>query len=443
MFVPDTNDVVINGDIYIGVLFDLHANSVFQSLCGDITENYQYYEAIKYALSTLNSGQGPVSLRSVTLGGLILDACNNKARAQSLVVDAYASNFQKFTSSSLSNPTSNNVIAWITGSTEMSSTVSDVLKSLNVAQLAAVAFAGDDLSAASTSFYRTLPSENVAISAIVQLLKYMQWNYVQVVTESDYRGKTASANLQSLAGLAEICVVQTIQFDSSMSADVILSLLQQQQQTNVILVFASVQNILSLLQANMKAATNFTFIINDASNEVYNLNKIGSKLVQNAVVIIDNMPILSTFDTYLSTLKLPSPVTLNNLWLAQYFESLFRCSLTASNRYSVPCNISQMNLVNSNQYKQNHYVASVIAAVYAAAGAIDLTLKQYCGDSYTTACASFTQAGPQLKTAIASNLMRVNYLLTTQNTFSFTSKQYVPGYRVLFYDSSGNVQLVI
>lgn len=436
------------GDLYIGVALDIHSSSNFQALCGDVTTDYQYYEAVKYALNKINSGTAPVSLSGITLGAIIVDTCRSVNRTNTMLAGAYASDFQQFSylAAPTTNvkPSANNVVAWVTGQTDTSSAVSGVLASVKISQIAGSAYT--PASSSPAPFYRSSPSEDVAIAGIVQLLQQTQWNYIQVVYEaSSVRGQAALSNIQTQTQAAGICIIQSVPFGSSPAAT--LAALQVQAQAPVVVIFGSSSSVVSLLQARYSAsALNFTFIVSDFTGEVMQMNassNVNSTWFQNTVFFIDNLPQLPDFDTYMSTLRAPWPITRQNLWLAQYMESTFQCSLGVSDNYAKPCaNVTSLDLTANSTYRQNHFVASVVAAVYAVTSALGTTLTQICGSGYTSVCSTFLSGAGQ--TAFASNLAAVSYQLTPATTFSFATsqRQYLPGYRVFYYDKQGKQQQV-
>jgi hypothetical protein len=175
------------GDVTLGGLFPVHEYGNPRQPCGAISEfrGIQRLEAMLYAIEQINAD--PNLLPDIELGALILDTCSddNYALEQSLrfVHSRLASRTCACVNLSTIEPVDNHNVFGVVGAT-LSSVSVHVANLLRLFQLPQISYASTTPKLSEPSFEyfaRTVPSDSNQARAIVDILQYLNFTYVNTI----------------------------------------------------------------------------------------------------------------------------------------------------------------------------------------------------------------------------------------------------------------------
>ncbi|XP_062581190.1 uncharacterized protein LOC134242999 [Saccostrea cucullata] len=217
---PAVSDVIdtpaiMAGDVVIGGLFDIYYTK--QRVNCDVSSVDVYsvmeMEAVKWALKRLNDID---FIPGVTLGILAYPTCG--------VPSLSALQANKFLQLLRENKTPNKTnkpvcIKAVIGPafssesevvSRMLSTVPDEYQLLQMSYASTAAFLTDVTNAKLyPNFFRTIPSDQIQIEAIVQLLVRLEWSYIGIFHSGDAYGTDAASELSEALARKRICVAAT------------------------------------------------------------------------------------------------------------------------------------------------------------------------------------------------------------------------------------------
>lgn len=382
----------IPGDIIINGIFTIHSAGSEPLRCGAFHSNSgtgaRLAEAMLYAIQQTNN-RG--ILNNVMLGGLGFDDCMSPVLGK-LQVSEVHQHTRTITDSSNKalNP---NTIDMYMGSSYYSTTVplaslmNDIMRPL-LGYYSSSAKLGD------YPFYRYIfPSNYYILKAVVLMLKKLGWNYVQVVQTTNDYFDIAFSDFKMLAAEEGICVVSHFVFEKDGDMSEIFDKLKHEMNVKPVFILGSdtdMQMLLTTVRAN-NAGGMFHFFTH--LTEPQHLQ--GVEDIADGLWTVHADPLnMRGFYDHLSRLQ-PKTYT-QNPWFKEWYEERYNCSLDASNMrsYKTVCADSALNPITNKLSisEVDLFVFPVVAGVYAAAYALDETLKHYCGTSYSGICSNFQTA---------------------------------------------------
>ncbi|XP_067683891.1 uncharacterized protein [Haliotis asinina] len=423
----------VPGDILLGGIFDVHVKDVNPFRCGDINtlHGFQLLEAFHFALERVNSKEGMFAniLKGTTLGGVGLDSCESAIRTGYLVSNMHNGLTSLAKNGYIVDP--DLIDLYLGGySSDRSIYLARILSDLKIPQISYAATSTALLDRYRYPyFYRTVPADDKQVQAMITFLNSKDIRYVQVLYAQSNYGEFGAAAFKRLAPQKRICVAQMVMFPDNgtvsreSSNDVVTQILAKPV-ANTIVVFAGTSYINALLRAvqrNPRAIGKFRFL----GSETWGKNEdaiLGVEEIAKGSVTFSLKTVnLKVYDDYLSG-KTPAN-SQDNPWFKEYYEEIQNCYLTVSDgKYTRKCPQTPGNLISSIRYKQDPGVLHVINSVYAAAFAIDTTLKEMCGENYTAVCKAYRN-GPDTKDVILRNLQNVNFPDPSGDNFNFTDRR--------------------
>lgn len=274
---PTSRSAHRGGDVTLGGLFPVHEYGSPREPCGAISEfrGIQRLEAMLFAIEQINLDQH--LLPGVELGALALDTCSddNYALEQSLqfVHSRLASRTCTCANQSTVESVNNDNVFGVVGAT-LSSVSVHVANLLRLFQLPQISYASTTPKLSEPSFEyfaRTVPSDSNQARAIVDILQYLNFTYVNTIySHGDYGEggfrefrrllKLASTNDDDASALKKkqtrICIAdeQRLQRDASILEikailQAMLDRIKSDVQVRVYVLFVTKEDARKLLQA--------------------------------------------------------------------------------------------------------------------------------------------------------------------------------------------------
>ena len=335
-------------------------------------------------------------MKNIRLGGVGLDACQSSVRGGFLVSNIHNGLTVLQRNGITIDP--DDIDAYIGSySSGRSIYLARLLKTLKIPQISFGSTSVDLLDKDRYPYFlRTVPADDHQTMAMVRFLRKYDIRYVQVVHTADNYGEQGARNFSKTAEANKVCVAQMVAFDeksvvTTESANDVVAALLEKPIANTVVIFADTSFINALFRAirrNPEAHNKFKFIGSDSwANNKEATDGVEDLAVGSVTFDLDTVD-LEDFDNYLSS-KSPGNYP-ENPWFSEYYEEIHNCYLTIPDkRYPRRCPATSQDIATSNRYKQDTAIIHVINAVYASAFAIDMALKEVCGESYTTVCEAF------------------------------------------------------
>ncbi len=380
-----------NSDLLLlGGLFPIHADE--DNGCGSILDfGFQRLEAM--VLATNNVNRDPSILRGVTLGFEIRDTCTrtNEALEQGL----------KYVSArDLRSGAKNETVLGISGVvgaaySRVSTSIARLLRLFRVPQIS-YASTANVLSDKTifNYFLRTIPPDSLQARAMADIIEYFNWTYVIAMHTGDIYGSEgikAFVNELTKRNSSQRCIAtSSIEIRQGAQTEEFESVVEEVNRewirnATVIVLFGQRDTAIGILKAFARKqkmdpefrSKKFTWIGSDGWGDMIPPELY--EIAQGSLSVIPRSSLSSEFDNYFQSLH-PHNYTANP-WFAEYWESIFNCSLEDQPGYET-CNLVDQNLSPQSGYKQNSKVAFTMDAVYAFAHAIDKLQRDRCSSRF-------------------------------------------------------------
>lgn len=431
----------IPGDVYLAGLFDIHWTGDSVYTCGDVKRmnGYQKSEVFAYAIDQINNGQAPVKLNGVKLGGVGFDDCSSGFQAASLISSIYSGATTVGKDGETVQPEMLKV--WISYGSQKTVAVAEELTKRQVPLISPDA-SSTELSDADKypTFFRTIPTDHFTTQSMIRLFQALNWGCVQIVYSPNVYGRTGYQTFRRNAKDAKLCVTQCLELETHGTYDELMAKIKDAPSKAVVVIAEGDYYIPKLLEAKQKANVNDVVFIGASSwGNSKNVVKGFETAARKSLVIKAESPIVQGFNSYLQN-KYPGQYT-RNPWFETYYQTLFACDLPGQTRYNKQCTSPQSTPLNSSpDYEQESWVVTTMDAVYAAAQAIHMTLKEKCGDDYAGLCPEFV--ANDVTSDIIGNLGKVNFESVRGKEFKFNSRSGGVGFDIYRYTNQDNYEKV-
>ena len=424
-------------DIILGGLFTIHndAEGSAGAKCGDRVWGHgiELLEAMFYALDSINSD--PDLLPNITLGYDIRDTCqsDNIALDESVSLVFTNTDAESGTCRPLEASGNDSIqipVAATIGPLESFISI-PVASFFRLFQMLQVSYGSTSTELNNRNqygyFFRTIPTNNAGVQAMIDVMLYYQWDHVSIVHSDDLFGSSFNRDFLLVAKAKEICIDANEpirnDFDDSDYRE-LAQLLFLNTTANVIVLLASVDHATNLLNyaqvvkdSNI-AKRNFVWIVTDASAAA--ATEFTGDVISGMWGIFPPSEPITTLDNYFS--KLTASTNKRNPWYISYYEEVFKCT----NRI----NCSNSSITSVDGYVQFPYVSNVIDAVYSLAHAIHSFVQNSCQQPVVWISSNQTCVG-QTKTFNGQNLRdylrSVNFTSPTGKYVSFNEKGNIEG----------------
>lgn len=381
------------GDIIINGVFSAHFPGTEAVRCGaffgDSRSGTLMSEAMLYAIQQVNS-KG--ILKNVRLGGLGFDDCMSPVLGKLLVTEVHQHR-RTIVDSSKNDILNPNTIDAYMGAEDLFNTL-PLGSLMNDLKRPLLGYFASSTKLQEYQYYRyVFPSSYYTLKAVVLMLKRLGWNYVQVVQSNNEYHDIAFKDFKMLAAEEGICVVSRFSFWEDGDMMDVFNNLKHDMNVRPVFILANSTDLRSFLTT--VKTNNGSGMFHFFSHLTENQHLTGIEDIADGLWTVHADPLdMSGFIQHLSGLQ---PLTYTtNPWFKELYEHAYSCSLDTSNMrsYQTVCADSNLNPITNklNTNAVTQAVFPVVAAVHAAAYAIDETLKHYCGTGYSGICSNFQTA---------------------------------------------------
>lgn len=381
------------GDIIINGVFSAHFPGTEAVRCGaffgDSRSGTLMSEAMLYAIQQVNS-KG--ILKNVRLGGLGFDDCMSPVLGKLLVTEVHQHR-RTIVDSSKNDILNPNTIDAYMGAEDLFNTL-PLASLMNDLKRPLLGYFASSTKLQEYPYYRyVFPSSYYTLKAVVLMLKRLGWNYVQVVQSNNEYHDIAFKDFKMLAAEEGICVVSRFSFWEDGDMMDVFNNLKHDMNVRPVFILANRTDLRSFLTT--VKTNNGSGMFHFFSHLTENQHLTGIEDIADGLWTVHADPLdMSGFIQHLSGLQ---PLTYTtNPWFKELYEHAYSCSLDTSNMrsYQTVCADSNLNPITNklNTNAVTQAVFPVVAAVHAAAYAIDETLKHYCGTGYSGICSNFQTA---------------------------------------------------
>ena len=252
---------------------------------------------------------------------------------------------------------------------------------------------------------------------------------------TDIYGVTGLETLKNKARAVKICVRSTYEIKEDTNFEELVANLATSS-THVVIVFAPTDLITRLMKARDTVGTTAKDLV-FITSKPWGIEA-GTLANDKSIAFDLRTPNIEAFDEFMARQR---PLSLSeNPWFDEYYQAIYQCNLGKDFKYPRACTDATENpAVWADGYKQDSNVYSTLLSVYAIAGALDLVLKELCGDTYANPCPEFNGNTGVLQMMV-EKMNEVSF--TWGNTeFKYEEGQFMSGYTV-FRLNNGNMQAV-
>ncbi|XP_044256877.1 metabotropic glutamate receptor [Tribolium madens] len=406
----DLGPVSVPGDIILGGLFPVHKKGERTACSQQIYHRgVQRLEAMMFAIDRINSN--PRILPNITLGVHILDTCSRDTYAlnQSLqFVRASVNNIDtsalECVDHSIPRPRNNYtgpVFGVVGGSySSVSLQVANLLGLFHIPQIspASTAKALSDKTRFEY-FARTVPPDTFQSSALVDIVKSVNWSYVSTIYSEGSYGEYGIEVFHREAQERNVCIATAEKVPSTAddhAFDNIIIKLKKKVNARGVVLFTRAEDARRILQAakRLNASHTFYWVASDGWGKQQKLVEGLEDVAEGAITVelqSDNIP---GFDEYM--MSLTPETNLRNPWFEQYWEDTFDCILEKNVPLITHTNFNvckpELRLSQKVGYEQESKVQFVVDAVYAFALALHNLYRDLCKDYRKSGvCPAMTQ----------------------------------------------------
>ncbi|XP_053375883.1 uncharacterized protein LOC123533310 [Mercenaria mercenaria] len=420
-----------DADLRLGINFALKNPGVDPFLCGDLrlTNGMQSSLAVTYALDLVNSGNGPVQLNNVKVGGLLIDHCNSAARAYGIPSALYSG----ILGNTEPRPNLNSIRGWLTDNTLVTEEMKDFFNDLNLPVISPMATTNRFLNDEEyPTFLRTIQGDSTIASALAVLTKSLGLQYVSVLYSANSFGREGMNTFKSVAMQEGICIITMVEMDAGDIDNIVDDLISQP--THVVITYLGYSDMDLFLAARGRDPNGDKLVV--ISPEPYPLvfNARGMD-AKNVLALRMKTNTLELYKDYLSALSMNSSWYSDEhpYWRA-YYMNMFQCNLPGEYRYSSNCGPLK-DITTSSSFYTDNYVLPIINAVFTFVRAAHETLEIQCGENYIGVCAKF-HSDPNTNTILLQKMKEASFYDLSGTTFSFIGKEGNTGREIVLFDGS-------
>ena len=444
-----------NKTFVLGGLFPIHTHSGGSqgSPCGEVRQErgLERMEAMLFTIDTINAD--PDLLPGVELGYDIRDTCNSETVGLDEAIDLIitGSNLNIESCEALPELSANETTyAAVPTSGIVGAASSSV--SVPVASLGRL-FRMPQVSYSSTSplltdrsrygfFRRTVPSDDLQVLAMVDILRSFGWNYVSILYSEDTYGSAGINEFINVSDSRGICIDFRRGIPPSFKEyDQLVEDLGNSR-ARVVVIFAnqeSVKEVLTRVNRNEMMSREFTWIASDAWARSIELVHTFNDTAAGLFGVAPFTEHLDGFAEYLSQLTVNSNT--RNDWFSEFYAAFANCTFREAP--GEECD-NDTSISSFSRYQQGNFVPLVVDAVYAFAHALHNFLVDNCNSIDSSPFLWFSENATCLGqtrelngTSLLEYLDDVNFTSITNNSITFDESGSVKGYyEILNYQAT-------
>ena len=412
-------------DFVLGGLFSVHSNVGGRS-CGEIRPQggLDRVEAMLFAIDLINSNS--TLLPNITIGYDIRDTCfieqigldeaadliltgTQTGLETQCTVEEFATQNANTSNQTSSNPSPVTIGIIGAGSSQVTIPIAGLSRLFSVPQISyssTSAILSDR--ERYTYFYRTVPSDNMEVRAMIDLLQYYGWTFISTIFSENSYGQSGINDLQELAAKYNICIDLYEGIEETFNETDYQRLARKltQSTANVVVFFATEQHVKGLFN-ELEPSRHFTWIASSAWTQI--ASSLPSEQVVGLFGLFPLFSHVSHFQDYYSMLSLDNNA--RNPWFQEFYSTVLNCTLMET------CD----NLTLSRM-EQEYSIPLVIDAVYVLAYVLHEYLTDSCESPLvwnkdTQMCNG--QTTPLNGSILLQYIANVNFTSPTGNTITF------------------------
>lgn len=382
----------IDGDVFLGGLFPVHAKGNGSTVCGEINEQVGIHrvEAMLYAIDQVNDNSN--LLPNVTLGLEIRDDCGtvNTALEQCLnFVLGTLANKEQICSFSQDPPEVNKkaTLGGVVGPSYSTTTiqVASLLRLFDVPQVSYAATSAELSDKDRFEYFaRTVPPDSFQARAMVDIVRYMNWTAVFAVHSRGSYGEQGMLIFNNFSQHLNVCIADHRLLEPDFTAeqyDKIIDRFLKEDDIHVVVMFCNSEDLRSMLLAAKRAQNKgitkrFIWLASDFWGTRFRHLE-GLEDIADGAITIE----FQTFDAQLKPFydyfsKLNPLNNSRNPWFREYWEKRFDCKFGNDSSLKRHCNDSDHR--SSLLERFDAKVPFVIDAVFSFAHALHNLHKNVC-----------------------------------------------------------------
>lgn len=306
-------------DLNLGVNFAAHDPGSAPFLCSGIrlTNGFQSYLAVQYAIEQVNNKLAPVGLNNVSLGALMLDHCNSPARAYGMPAALYSGIFDGMFEGA---PILNTIRGWLTDNNMVTEEMKDFFSDFNLPVISTMGSSNKFLvDKEYPTFARTFQGDSTIASALAVFVQSMGFRYVSFVYSDNDNGRTGLETFSNIAVQEGICIIKAIKM-GNMTDDLLVADLVALP-SHVVVTYIGQGDMDKLLTARGKnsAAENLLIISPEPYPMVLYKHGLAAK---NVLSLRMKTNVLEKYQN-----KLKSITDMSQPMMREYYMALFKCNL--------------------------------------------------------------------------------------------------------------------
>lgn len=312
--------LVIQGELYIVGIVPVHNKGKTPLECGDIKHGgLDLVEMIQFAVFYgSNLGNKPTG----TIGIIIIDSCNDEQIVRERVLNLHRNGVMLHGSYV---PVSDRILGYVGGwSSSVSIAVAELTTRLGFAQIS-YASTAPQLSQRTLYpyFLRTPSSDSSQARAMLQLVKELEANFIQIVYSANAYGEGGRDLIINLAKNMDICVGQTTNVTLFSKPGDIVASIRNVPEARIVVMFtgSSETEILVPFFNALLTKNEFLFIGSDGWGTRINLKQKNNLI--GTITLAAELGINTQFGAYLKTLN--SSKSNSDYWIRPYLENYFGC----------------------------------------------------------------------------------------------------------------------
>uniref|UniRef100_T1IGY4 G-protein coupled receptors family 3 profile domain-containing protein n=1 Tax=Strigamia maritima TaxID=126957 RepID=T1IGY4_STRMM len=276
-------------------------------------------------------------------------------------------------------------------------------------------------------FSRTIPSDTYQVSAMLEIVKLMNWTYISIIFEESNYGIKAFEVLEDQLAQHNICIAvkERLVKDSGVAGeaayDVIVQKLLSKSRAKGVIIFGSDQEVAGVMRAVRRnnATGRFSWIGSDGWSARTLVSDGNEREVEGTLSLQPRANPVDGFDEYF--LGLSVKTNKRNPWFVEYWEDYFRCKYLNSpvtpynQEYTETCTGDEV-MTYDNGYQSEGQLQFVSDAVMVFAHAFKRLHEELCG-KVPKLCEKMRQIdGSQLNNYVRA----VNFTGLSGDEFHFT-----------------------
>ncbi|XP_041357612.1 uncharacterized protein LOC121374573 [Gigantopelta aegis] len=389
----DDHVIFIPGDVYVVGLIPIYRQDGSDALkCGIFKDkiSVDLAESLIFAMKSVNSNSTPFPVKlSKKVGLIVLNTCNSPMMVKEKLLRLQTGRM-KLASGVMSSNVSEQIIGYVGAlGSSISISAAQILTHTKNVQ---ISFSSTNPSLSNRELYpffmRTCTPDQKQALAIIDIIKKLKSEYIQIVHSNEAYGRGGKEILEKTAKENDVCVVKSIEISDVVSSGIhnnVINELWKNRDAKVVIIFVRsdlVEKVMAAISEPMEEGE-FFFIGSETWGRRTAMLSM-PKLRGRAISLAQDLPSDFGFDEYMrkTELNIVDPV---NPWLAKFVEKRANCylPLSFSKKGKTPCTQKAINDAMPVGKKREPWVPFAIAAFYSLIHGYDSALQGRCASEPT------------------------------------------------------------